>query len=84
MNLNSSIEYMSQMNLDNKLAYLYQIYAIIDMYKDSMSHKHIVNKFVTILIGGKQQKEITTAPSEATPVLLQTPSRPAPFLGVPL
>ncbi len=38
--LNSSIEYMSQMNLDNKLAYLYQIYAIIDIYKDSMSHEH--------------------------------------------
>ena len=40
MNLNSSIEYMSQMNLDNKLAYLYQIYAIMDTYKDSMSHEH--------------------------------------------
>ena len=40
MNSNSSIEYMSQMNLDNKLAYLYQIYAIIDIYKDSMSHEH--------------------------------------------
>jgi hypothetical protein len=40
MNLNSSIEYMSQMNLDNKLAYLYQIYAIINIYKDSMSHEH--------------------------------------------
>ena len=34
MNSNSFIEYMSQMNLDNKLAYLYQIYAIMDIYKD--------------------------------------------------
>jgi hypothetical protein len=75
---------MFKQNIDEKLVYLYQIYAIIDMSKDSMSHKHIVNKFVTIIIGGKQQKEITTAPSEATPVLLRTPSRPAPFLGVPL
>ena len=40
MNSNSSIEYMSQMILDRKLAYLYQIYAIIDIYKDSMSHEH--------------------------------------------
>ena len=40
MNSNSSTEYMSQMNLDKKLAYLYQIYAIIDIYKDSMSHEH--------------------------------------------
>ena len=40
MNSNSSIEYMSQMNLDNKLAYLYQIYAIINIYKDSMSREH--------------------------------------------
>ena len=40
MNSNSSTEYMSQMILDNKLAYLYQIYAIIDIYKDSMSHEH--------------------------------------------
>ena len=40
MNSNSSTEYMSQMNLDNKLGYLYQIYAIIDIYKDSMSHEH--------------------------------------------
>jgi hypothetical protein len=70
---------MVEQNLDEKLVYLYQIYAIIDMYKDSMSHKHIVNKFVTIIIGGKQQKEITTAPSEVTPVLLRTPSRTCPL-----
>ena len=40
MNSNSSTQYMSQMILDRKLAYLYQIYAIIDIYKDSMSHEH--------------------------------------------
>jgi hypothetical protein len=40
MNSNSSTQYMSQMILDKKLAYLYQIYAIIDIYKDSMSHEH--------------------------------------------
>ena len=40
MNLNSSLENVFKPNLDNKLAYLYQIYAIIDMYKDSMSHEH--------------------------------------------
>ena len=40
MNSNSSTEYMSQMLLDRKLDYLYQIYAIIDTYKDSMSHEH--------------------------------------------
>ena len=37
MNSNSSIEYMSQMILDRKLAYLYQIYAIIDIYKDELN-----------------------------------------------
>ena len=40
MNSNSSLENVFKPNLDNKLAYLYQIYAIIDMYKDSMSHEH--------------------------------------------
>jgi hypothetical protein len=38
--LNSSIEYLFKTNLDKKLVYLYQIYAIIDIYKDSMSHEH--------------------------------------------
>ena len=42
MNSNSSIEYMSQMNLDNKLAYLYQIYAIINIFYR--------NKFIVFLI----------------------------------
>jgi hypothetical protein len=40
MNSNSSLENVFKPNLDNKLAYLYQIYAIIDIYKDSMSHEH--------------------------------------------
>ena len=40
LNLNSCLEKSFQTNLDNKLAYLYQIYAIIDIYKDSMSHEH--------------------------------------------
>ena len=40
MNLNSSIENLFKTNLDKKLVYLYQIYAIIDTYKDSMSHEH--------------------------------------------
>ena len=48
MNSNSSTEYMSQMNLDNKLAYLYQIYDIIDIliyfykiYKSSSSSPYL-------------------------------------------
>ena len=40
MNFNSCLENWFKTNLDNKLAYLYQIYAIIDIYKDSMSHEH--------------------------------------------
>jgi hypothetical protein len=40
LNLNSCLKNSFQTNLDNKLAYLYQIYAIIDIYKDSMSHEH--------------------------------------------
>ncbi len=40
MKLNSYLEYLFKTNLDKKLPYLYQIHAIIDMYKDSMSHEH--------------------------------------------
>jgi hypothetical protein len=40
LNLNSDLEILFKMNLDNKLACIYQIYAIIDIYKDSMSHEH--------------------------------------------
>ncbi len=40
LNLNSCSENLFKTSLDNKLAYIYQIYAIIDICKDSMSHEH--------------------------------------------
>jgi len=36
----NDLEYIFKNNLDKKLVYLYQIYAIIEIYKDSMSHEH--------------------------------------------
>ena len=36
----NDLEYIFKINLDKKLVYLYQIYAIIEIYKDSMSHEH--------------------------------------------